>query len=238
MDNIKSGDKILVLHVDSADLTDLQAELNSKSANTTTSLIGNIEGINEASFDGVIAYKVPEINDFQKVLSSLKPGGFLILTQSSSDSSQTELNLQIGGFVRVAASNAGEYKQFVCFKPTYTAGSSAEVELLKEVLVWKLSQNVDEDIIDADNLLDEEDLKKPAAESLRVCGTTGKRKACKDCSCGLAQELEAETTSAAPPPKSSCGSCYLGDAFRCASCPYLGMPAFKPGEKVKLILNE
>ncbi|CAL8262626.1 unnamed protein product [Merluccius merluccius] len=147
-------------------------------------------------------------------------------------------------------------------KPDFEVGSSSQLKLsfgkktkpaAKPALdpnaaaMWTLSANDinddDVDLVDSDTLLDDDDLKKPDPASLRApCGdgAAKKKKACRDCSCGLADELEQETKGVkktADKPKSACGSCYLGDAFRCASCPYTGMPAFKPGEKVVLDKN-
>ncbi|KZT42889.1 DUF689-domain-containing protein, partial [Sistotremastrum suecicum HHB10207 ss-3] len=121
--------------------------------------------------------------------------------------------------------------------------------------------------IDAEKLLTEEDRRRPEACEPPAAGAPRRKKACKGCTCGLA-EMEAEelqnsqvvfldgaetgktqvvplsekdrlvaAAAAAPKATSSCGSCYLGDAFRCSSCPYLGLPAFKPGEKVEISLD-
>ncbi|CAH7080243.1 anamorsin [Phodopus roborovskii] len=140
-------------------------------------------------------------------------------------------------------------------KPNFEVGSSSQLKLFinkkpssakpavdpAAAKLWTLSANDMEDdsmdLIDSDELLDPEDLKKPDPASLKApsCGEGKKRKACKNCTCGLAEELEREKSKEqGTQPKSACGNCYLGDAFRCANCPYLGMPAFKPGEQVLL----
>ncbi|KAL8785553.1 MAG: hypothetical protein Q9213_003301 [Squamulea squamosa] len=118
----------------------------------------------------------------------------------------------------------------------------------------------DDELIDEDELLSEDDMKSTVVQPLECRPKAGKRRrACKDCSCGLAQRLEAEDAAkrntadqqlaklkaeelsevdfTVQGKVGSCGNCALGDAFRCDGCPYIGQPAFKPGEEVK-IANE
>lgn len=108
--------------------------------------------------------------------------------------------------------------------------------------------------IDAEALLRPEDKVRPVPLCEPVTASTPRRKkACKNCSCGLAELEEEErrtgrvvvldgsvdgfgtaevakteterliaAAKSAPKATSSCGSCYLGDAFRCGSCPYMG----------------
>jgi len=89
----------------------------------------------------------------------------------------------------------------------------------------------DEDMINEDDLLDDDVLAPPPAMGARTAGDDcDGRKPCDNCTCGRAED-QGSIEKMENAPSSSCGKCNLGDAFRCASCPYLGKPAFKPGEE-------
>ena len=116
--------------------------------------------------------------------------------------------------------------------------------------------------IDAESLLTPADRERPAGcDPVTSSSAPRKKKACKGCTCGLAElekvdeadqaelskrlkvilldtdgVVEVDATNGvdkekerlkraaelAPKATSSCGNCYLGDAFRCSSCPYKG----------------
>jgi hypothetical protein len=101
---------------------------------------------------------------------------------------------------------------------------------------------IEDDMIDEDDLLNSDLLAPPPAMNEIATASAGDddcagRKPCDNCTCGRADEADAAAgggggdASKKNAPSSSCGKCHLGDAFRCASCPYLGKPAFKPGEE-------
>ncbi|KAI8331169.1 cytokine-induced anti-apoptosis inhibitor 1, Fe-S biogenesis-domain-containing protein [Chlamydoabsidia padenii] len=149
-------------------------------------------------------------------------------------------------------------------KPNYEVGQKLSLNFgkkkstteTKKPSVWTINNDDDDDddMEDDEALLDEEDKIKPSKASLirpDDCEMDGgRRKACKNCVCGRADAenagvvsldltddiVEDEVIEVDPTPKKvgGCGSCALGDAFRCSTCPYLGMPAFNEGEKVTL----
>ncbi|KAI3629612.1 hypothetical protein MIR68_011047 [Amoeboaphelidium protococcarum] len=181
---------------------------------------------------------------------SVAPGESISILVQSSSVSALKQELLFNGFQNVqSADGTGKDQTMVtAIRSKVTQGGARPLKLAKKQAESKpiAEDNNDDDLIDESALIDEADYVKPSADSLRAnCET--KKKACKDCTCGRAEEESnlskktSEQPSAASVPKavdpefkSSCGSCYLGDAFRCASCPYAGMPAFKQGEKVTI----
>lgn len=107
---------------------------------------------------------------------------------------------------------------------------------------WAGKSLNDAEMVDEDDLLKEESKSDlPVKKFSQVSDCITKPKACENCSCGRkemeeAADMDEEKRKALESGniKSNCGKCYLGDAFRCATCPYLGQPAFEPGDKVKL----
>ena len=127
---------------------------------------------------------------------------------------------------------------------TFSLGEKKTKKTLVSHSAWEEEDDRDE-MIDEDALLTEKDKAKPTAEGEGV-GCPPTRKPCKDCTCGRKEEEEMKENATPASSvvkmdlendpndetfKSACGNCALGDAFRCAGCPYLGQPAFKENDE-------
>ncbi|ORD96176.1 DRE2 [Hepatospora eriocheir] len=59
-------------------------------------------------------------------------------------------------------------------------------------------------------------------------------KRCTNCTCGKYKSEPVKEEKF----ESKCGNCNLGDAYRCSSCPYLGLPSFKEGDNIEFDLDK
>ncbi|KAJ9173468.1 hypothetical protein P3X46_016594 [Hevea brasiliensis] len=184
----------------------------------------------------------------------LKPGGTVLIYKSlQSVAEETdkailtlERKLLLAGFLEAqglqlkAVGLSGVIQSFgvKAKKPSWKIGSSFTI---KKPITSSVKVQIDDDLIDEDSLLTEEDLKKPQLPPVGDCEVGSTRKACKNCTCGRAETEEKVklglTMDQLSNPQSACGNCGLGDAFRCSTCPYKGLPPFKLGEKVSLSGN-
>lgn len=190
----------------------------------------------------------------EQVQTVLEKGGSITFVSKSQDVSMTQStnecqltndklsnNLMFNGFIDITSNNGF----ITAKKPNWDLGTSfslsTKTQSLKQSVtvtqpaasVWLASDDLmDDDLVDDNDLLEDEDLSAPVNKTFD-CGTGSKRKACKNCTCGAA-DVEVKEVVKTAEVKSGCGSCFKGDAFRCGTCPYLGMPAFEPGETLKL----
>ncbi|KAJ1606872.1 hypothetical protein OIY81_2400 [Cryptosporidium canis] len=149
-----------------------------------------------------------------------------------------ERNLLFSGFIKVNRSEG---------RSLSSEGSGVQVSFTAEKPSWRPDEGkVLVDDIDLERSIP--DIKNYVQLGKGKESCKSKERACKNCNCGradLEKEIGVEAARKVYQEKvetgtarSSCGSCYLGDAFRCSGCPYRGMPAFQPGEKVLLAGSE
>ncbi|KAK6929611.1 Anamorsin, C-terminal [Dillenia turbinata] len=211
--------------------------------------------LESSSIDVVISIsrniEFPSDHLYKEILKVLRPGGSIVVhhtspstpQQTGKATSSIERKLLVAGFIEAQSVQLEPALATLSFgirakKPTWTVGSSFSIKKTTESLP-KVQIDDDLELIDEDSLLTEEDLKKPQLPPLGDCEVGSTRKACKNCTCGRAEAEEKVeklglTVDQLNNPQSACGSCGLGDAFRCSTCPYKGLPPFKLGEKVSL----
>ncbi|XP_039032543.1 anamorsin homolog [Hibiscus syriacus] len=193
--------------------------------------------------------EVPFDELYSEIFRVLTPGGKLVVYQTFESEtkevetvlSAVERKLLLAGFLDAEHFQLAQIVGIKAKKPSWKIGSSFAIKKSAKNPM-KIQMDDDSDLIDEDSLLTEEDLKKPQLPTVGDCEVGSTRKACKNCTCGRAEQEEKVqkldlTADQLNNPQSACGNCGLGDAFRCSTCPYKGLPPFKLGEKVSLSGN-
>jgi anamorsin len=210
-------------------MVDNTSDIKSKTLNflNLEELFTNLEGLNLDNLTITNADKVLTPDDINKLAGYLNDGAKFQI-EFKGDSLSTEevksffTNLKFGGFLKVHNDNN-----------TKLTGTRKAWKKNKNKNQWKnIASDYKGDLIVEDELVDPFDnYQKFSKES--DCIT--KPKPCKNCNCGRADKENQENRKKIDPNfKPECGKCYLGDAFRCAGCPYRGLPAFEPGQKIDL----
>ncbi|GAV75520.1 CIAPIN1 domain-containing protein/Methyltransf_11 domain-containing protein [Cephalotus follicularis] len=217
--------------------------------------------VESSSVDVVISicrsHEFPSDQLFGEISRAIKPGGKILICNTSQSVAQEAVEaisalkhkLLLSGFLdaqhvelkSVVPAEAVKSFAVKAKKPSWKVGSSFPIKKTMKS-VFNVLMDDDNELIDEDSLLTEEDLKKPQLPPVGDCEVGSTRKACKNCTCGRAEAEEKVeklgiTMDQLNNPESACGSCGLGDAFRCSTCPYKGLPPFKLGEKVSLSGN-
>lgn len=123
----------------------------------------------ESTFDLIVIENAQLTDAFDKLLRLLKPNGKLYLASIFGTPEVFQQELKLSGFINVSINK--EDGTLTSQKPNYETGSAIMLSFAKKdgktPSVWKVNGDGDEELIDEDDLLDEEDKKKPDPESLR-----------------------------------------------------------------------
>ena len=193
---------------------------------------------------GEAGYHTPE--RLRDMAAALAPGGVLVAREPAEAQAALAKALLFAGLGGVESKRDGVV---VASKPAWAPGSKFSLKRPSQGQGQAASPATNPfaaasargpvPLVDEDALLEGAGIATQAASAVDDDCDVGRggRKACKNCTCGRAErEALPEAAAAAPAEasemevESACGNCFRGDAFRCASCPYLGQPAFKKGE--------
>ncbi|KAM9955949.1 hypothetical protein ACTFIW_002157 [Dictyostelium discoideum] len=215
------------------------------SKTVTTSLSKEQQQI-QNNFDHVIIISSKPFNSALISMYSnlLKKGGKLSIYQTNENETlvNSGMDFLIGGLVDFKATSNPTYKTIIhADKPSWDTNESSTINIPSTSSNNPWASIEGGDRINENDLVSENDKTSKPATTLDDCEVGKTKKACKNCTCGRAEEEENQSKPKLtkemienPGVGSSCGNCSLGDAFRCGGCPYRGLPTFKVGEKIQL----